>query len=534
MISSICKHRRASFLKHLSIAILAILGYSSQVNAAPGTLCEKVRSIVGSAQKMAQLYPANGPRIQRSTSQLKQLCGNYPGEFRACTTEKDETDTMCGESNDPGVTQFLSMMGSAADMAGLSMSQSCSQLANLMKMGQGALAGVRLNCMTQRSSCVKACDKAEATRKLIEKELRTLDGIVGWAPTAIPQNVSNDSFYGNLDAAKAKHCENPKDRKEPTYEDCVANVEKQHQQRMDQMNSNQQNPSADQNGIFLSMIDEAQQELKGPTDLDSPAGLRKICDNTMKEVMGKIGMNMMSIMSSMQNNTLCKNELQSFQDTVDLSDCNLTGTCKPNDPTNDCADPAYKNSIYCQSGIRGNTNGTTTGGLMGGGGATAGGVNGIYQDPGLGLDGRGTLTNADALGGPGGGGGLDASDLEALSKLGDGGGAKASVPGGGGGGGLGIPGGGYNPGRGGSRGVSSGDGSGVGGNPSYAVGGNMFGGGSGSSKDGLDKYLPGGEKDPSLAKKGIGPEGITSSGGLTLFEKVSKGYRNNRSTLIPE
>ena len=132
-----------------------------------------------------------------------------------------------------------------------------------------------------------------------------------------------------------------------------------------------------------------------------------------------------------------------------------------------------------------------------------------------------------------GGGGADPNG--GMGNIGDTPGPRsAGVPGGAGGGGLSIPGGGSAPprGGGGGRGVSS-DGTSGSASPSYAGSGGM-GGGSGDKKnEDLQQYLPGGAKDPSLAKLG-GPEGITSSAGPTIFEKVTKGYKNNRSTLIPE
>jgi hypothetical protein len=97
---------------------------------------------------------------------------------------------------------------------------------------------------------------------------------------------------------------------------------------------------------------------------------------------------------------------------------------------------------------------------------------------------------------------------------------------------LNIPGGGYNPNNKGSGRSLSSDSVTPGG---FASGGGGFGFGSGDkNKEELQKYLPGGEKDPNQVKKGVGPEGITAPGGLTLFEKVTKSYRNNRSSLIPE
>jgi hypothetical protein len=53
-----------------------------------------------------------------------------------------------------------------------------------------------------------------------------------------------------------------------------------------------------------------------------------------------------------------------------------------------------------------------------------------------------------------------------------------------------------------------------------------------STEDLLKAFLPGGGKDPK--KKGTGPlDGLTGAGGLSIFQKITRGYQRNTNTLIP-
>ena len=229
-------------------------------------------------------------------------------------------------------------------------------------------------------------------------------------------------------------------------------------------------------------------------------------------------------MSSMQQNQACASAMQTFDSGIDLKNCAFTGTCTPTNAANDCADAKYKDSIYCKSYTASSGNRAVTGT----------GTSSGLTDPSALLNDKGTFGDL-SMGAAGVDGGSSDPNSD-LSKMGDTASPKsAGVPGGGGSGGLSIPGGGYNPnGKGGGRGAA-GDGTSYGGNPSYAGGGNFGSGGSGDkNKDSLDKYLPGAEKDPQLTKKGIGPAGITSPGGLTLFEKVTKSFQTVRTLLMPD
>lgn len=467
--------------------------------------------------------PAPNPFAAKQIQAAKIECPKYESLLVQCQNAKSETDTNCAESENKNITNFLSMMGNVADMAGLTMSQSCSQLATLLKYGQGALAGFRAQCLTVRGTCVDVCSDAEKAKKKVEQSLASASGVVYPVSPTQDKSPSPSKYESEIENLTIANCEDKKTH--PTHQDRITCL-KEADAKKGSGQTEPKNLQAFSTDEYYAMVAEAREALAEPTDLESPTKLKSICNNTMKEVMGKVGVNLTSLMSSMQSNQACAKTLQAFDpNSIDLGDCNLTGTCKPNDIASDCTDPAYKNSVYCMNGLTtGNTTGGTNGGLNGGA------TNGLYSDPGFGLDGKGTLSSLD--GGGGGSGGFDPNDPNNPFNRGGGGDAKSAGVPGGGGSGMSIPGGGYNPGRGGGgRGVSS-DGSGSsGGNPSYATG-NMYGG-SGSKSD-LDKYLPGGEKDPNLNKKGVGPAGITSPGGLTLFEKVSKGYRNSRGTLIPE
>lgn len=517
--------------------------FANQAHAQSGKLCVNVKSAIASYRtNLANPTFAasnSSPAVKTAINNLEANCRQYDGLVKLCQESKDETDYNCAESNNKGLSQFSSMMGSVADMASMTMSQSCSKMAELLKIGNGALAGFRLQCLTTRGTCVEKCGAAEKIEKAIEKDLQILarSGSVVIVQNTQPAAETED--HRRL-LNKENLCGQKENRqKNESQAECLSRVEADYDKKHPS-NASEQAPQgtapANSYSQFEDAVLAAQQELGKPTDPESPTALKRICNATAQEMTGKVGMNMVSLMSSMQQNTNCANELQNIPNSgIDLKDCNLTGTCTPTDPVSDCQDPAFKNSIYCQAGLNNSGGNTTTGGGLNGGlNGTNGGLNNGFADSGL-LDSKGTLGTLDGNTTAGSDGGFDPNDPNnPLNRLGDGGGQRsAGVPGGGGGGGLGIPGGGYNPrGGGGGRGPS-GEGTNFGGTPSYAAGGS-YGGGSGNNKNDLDKYMPGGEKDPALNKKGIGPEGITAPGGLTLFEKVSKGYKNNRSTLMPE
>ncbi len=457
---------------------------------------------------------------------IQPLGMRYDEQLKKCQESKDSTDYNCFEGNDKGINQFVSAMGTISDVGSMAMSSSCSKLADLMKMGKGAQAAFRAQCAMVKSNCVNTCDEAEKTVKQIHSILSQTQANT----RSILSHITGEADKEREDKAKFET-----QAREAVNQDCIDKVRAQGggAKEMEECASskggignqsaaNGENAAAQTFTDVTAGIAQAQAELEKPTDTESPASLKRACQASAQEATGKATMNIASLAMSMQQNQTCADELATFDSGIDLKNCAFTGTCEPT-KTDDCADPKYKDSVYCKGYARNNSGGSSIGGT-----ANSGAIN----PPNFDLDGKGTLSDLN-MNGTGDLASMDPNDPNSpFNKINGGEGSKsAGVPGGGGGGGLSIPGGGYNP-RGGGRGPS-GEGSSYGGSPSYAASGASGGGTGGKDKEEFGKYLPGGEKDPTLAKKG-GPEGITAPKGLTLFEKITKSYRNNRSSLIPE
>lgn len=497
--------------------------------AASEPLSAKVSSFFRDAIQNAK-SAQDKARLAQLSTEIEGKLTNYNSTIRQCQSDKESADTRCAESNNKGWTDFVGMMGQANDMASMAMSASCSKIANLFKMGQGAAAGFRAQCLSAKNSCETSCKTALKLRNEIASRLEAEAVNVRTHSLAEPnpdkwrtdgQEKTLSELQGIYNPTSCKHnlqwVRQKTQRPNLTEEEC-------HQEST--------NLSEEAKGIATYLAKEAsqketlgnsfqtlQQDIENDADQNSPSALLKACGDK-QQVLAKTNMNLMNLASAMQQNQACADEFSDLNAGIDLKNCALTGTCVPSDLASDCTKKKYKDSIYCKSYT----------GNPGGGGGGNGNIE--TPNPDFSLPGKDTFSSLDPdglnSGAYDGSGGAATGADGAASK-------SAGVPGGHGGGGLNLPGGGYNPPRGGPRGVAgAGDDS-----PGYTgAGGGGAGfraGGSGNgSKEDLGKYLPGGEKDPSLAKKG-GPDGITPPlGGLTLFEKVSRGYKNSRTSLIPD
>jgi hypothetical protein len=152
-----------------------------------------------------------------------------------------------------------------------------------------------------------------------------------------------------------------------------------------------------------------------------------------------------------------------------------------------------------------------------------------------GADGSSNGLNSGAGAGSGNSSGGRTGGVGNLGSFGTGGGGNS--PRGGGVGGLG---GGLGGGSAGSSGGSGGAyGTGFNTDISHEGGSGAGAGQSGSgdasrkpsTEELLKAFLPGGEKDP---KKAGALDGITSAGGLSIFQKITRGYQRNANSLIPE
>jgi len=482
--------------------------YSADINE----IEKKVLATIGSnSNKAISDYTARNVSIQSKLTAFKN-------QLRECQESNLNTNTVCVQGNNKTWNQASSMIGSIADVGGMAMSASCSKFANALKLVQAAQTGIRGTCAFQKGDCIDKCTKAEKTAALLKSDLNGLLITSSQAKSNINEKISSASDQGQSQPIGTTCSE-----AQQIAGDCQT-PSKTSMAGVSAQNHDERNVEKAENALS-TITSNSQQAIESldnfSSDEESPTTIKRLCTATANEASSKMAMNLSSLMMSMQGNQACAAEMAKFDSLPGLQDCTLTGTCTVAEVPNECLDPKNKDAIYCKTpNLTTDTRGSGGGG-MGSTKPTA---------PDFNLDSKSLPNlNMDGLGG----GGADGAGN--MANIGDTPGPKsAGVPGGGGGGGLNIPGGGAGPNKtgGGGRGVSS-DGPSYGASPGYA------GAGIGSNNSGdkknedLQQYLPGGAKDPNLAKLG-GPEGITASSGPTIFEKVSKGYKNNRSTLIPE
>jgi len=436
-------------------------------------------------------------------SSIKSKLILFKKQVQECQESNTNTNTVCVQGNDKSINQALSTVGSIVDVGGMAMASACGKFASAIKMLQAAQAGARGTCAFQKGDCIDKCSKAEKTAALLKSDLN------GLLVTSSQTKADNNSKLSSSTSSGGKICTQEAAEKGT----CMP----------ESSGANERAKNNEANGVLSSVTTKTQSAIESIdnfiTEEDSPTAIKRVCTNTANEATAKMGMNLSSLMMAMQGNSACKNDMATFDSLPGLQDCTLTGTCTATEVPSECLDPKNKDAIYCKTPTLGaDTRGTSGSGISSTKPTT----------PNFDLDSKNLPSmNMDGLGGMGDGAG-------SMANIGDTPGPKsAGVPGGGGGGGLSIPGGSATPPRGGGgRGVSS-DGSNNPSSPSYAGGGVMPTGSGDKKGEDLQQYLPGGAKDPNLAKVG-GPEGITSPSGPTIFEKVSKGYKNTRSTLIPE
>jgi len=491
------------------------------------TLCSELDIVNNAAVQLANTIQI--AEESNSTSLVKQLrdveqavtplINAFKDQIDKCKEVKTETDTGCFEGNNKGWNQFTSMMGTLTDVGSMTMSASCSKLANALKLGQAAQVAIRGTCAYRKSDCVEKCELALKTFGRIKSTFERSGILVQGAdsPTVGTNSNAPDEINCRSEAKQAL-----RDGSHETYDTLIRNCQSSIDEKKKKLTANEEKFKTDKFKTALQGYNGIAPTFEVTSEPDSPRSLKAACERTAQEVQSKVGMNLSNLMMTMQKNTACAKDFANLDTGLNLADCNLTGTCATTPTPNECQDPQFKDSIYCKTPTTTSLDSRGSGGGMASTKPTTPDFNlNTGNLKGLNMDGLGGGV-ADGPGGPG--------------SIPDTPGPKsAGVPGGSGGGGLSIPGaGGAAPNKGGgSRGVSS-DGTNYGASPGYAGGTASIGGGSGDkNKDDLQQYLPGGAKDPNLAKAG-GPEGITAAGGPTIFEKVTRGYKNSRSTLIPE
>ena len=439
-----------------------------------------------------------------------------------CKKDKDDAENHCFEGNNKSWNEFSNMMGSMGDMASMSMSGSCSKLGDLLKMGQAAQLGFRGQCAWYKDSCEKSCNEAVQLNRKIGINLNTISNNI--ETTLSEQQRLADEKVDRIIEAKNKAVSNAKPNGDGPVEDQEALIEAEEKNRNDLLKKYYAEAGISNLSDLQSQIDSVREDLaSGPnSNLEDPKVLMKACSDK-QQVIAKTGMNIMSLMNSVQQNQACADELKSFEG-MDLTKCPFNQADCPALAGDNCSDPANKESVYCKTVAASNA------GLARGTPKA-----GTFPDPKFGDGNTNSLSNLDmkGLGSVGGSDSTGAFDPNAVA--GDASGSRsAGVPGGHGGTGLSIPGGGYNPkGGSGGRGIGSVDSGPIGSGSGYGTAPIGSNNSASTSRDAYEKFLPGGEKDPD-AKKGFGPEGITNSKGLTLFEKVTRTFKNNKTSFIPE
>lgn len=393
---------------NLSFFILNLFIFAASKTLAGNIGAQLVNTIdekINAAEKLGDARQKS--RLGVIKSQVSSLSLVLDKQLAECKESKQDTDTHCLERNSKEWNGFMSMLGSMSDMTGMAMTASCSKLANLLHMGQAAQAAFRTNCGIQKNSCVDKCTAAEKTLSSITLQYNALGREIPKIPQPENYEYANnkcspdeDNYsFGTVSFSSLQECQNAlkalKDKVE-SYESLT-----------DSFSSGN------------SIINEALAET------DSPTALKRLCIATQQEVTAKVGMNLMTLMSAVQKNQACAKSLSN--DLADLGEmgCVLNGTC-PDKGLNvdDCADPKYKDSIYCQAPP---TLNSPTGKGFAGGSTPIPPTGG---PPDFNLDSK-ALSDLDLSGA---GNGLDPNDPNSpFNKIGDTQGPRsAGVPGGGG------------------------------------------------------------------------------------------------------
>ncbi len=449
-------------------------------------------------------------RTTSSVCELESLVGD-------CDSDARSTETQCLEEKDPGILQSAAEIGGPlSDIGGtIGMADQCAKYATALK-GMNAAVGVfRGNCARIKSSCEKSCGNAISTAKEIIRQ---------------SEAVSNrlESASGN-----ATHRQN------------LLDIEYKTQEIVKEMSDSKSTGSASNN-------------------MTSCRG--------KEAVLQKAGQNAIKIGASQMSAVDCNKKLTSNQVDFCKSYPNL---CEKSDLTSitpDCSKSENATHITCicvssptdprclQSRTTGDSNGT--GDNLGGN--TGGFIDGKLSDSDLNsLDianlGSGSKDGfIDGLSNPlnkvddGGANGRNGGSADSGSRSNPKGSGPNNLDN------VGNVGSGNNPrGGGGPNNLdtfSIGDGSGSGGGSGTGSSGSLGnvatgGSGDGGSGDGFSlfdfkKRNPADDKDaekelmevmdPKAMASLLARDGVTNGKGMSLFEKITRSYKNKRSTLIPE
>jgi hypothetical protein len=477
---------------------------------------------------------ATNPQVKEAvtvaTTNNKTFLDKLVAEVKACNESARTTAKICLESMDPGVQSAMGALSQLAPMMGMmSMNDTCSSFSKIMTMLNGAMAAYRIACATKKAATDSACGQAANTVRTLKenasKYKEAAEGPLLKLATTADATPPNNATLVNTKAVN--------------------------------------NLAANQQRV-INILDG----LSNVSNRYTPAYGLKIAAGK-GQLLANAGANALQVAGTLMSSQKCDKQTGAPTDQADLckqypsvcekqSPTPIADYCvtNPNDITCVCSknmnDPACSGSRSVDP-----TPGSSSGSVFNpadpsfslddSGSDLGPGFNPVGKD---GLVDGGNGVNSFNGGGPDGGA---SGSYGSGSTDSSGSGSRGGV------GNLGQFGSGSDSGRGsnGNRGSGVGSlgaglgGSGNSGGPAGAAGnygtgfntdiahdggaGAAGGFGDGSRKptaeELLKAFMPGGDKDP---KKGQGLDGITAAGGLTIFQKVTRGYQRNTGSLIPE
>jgi hypothetical protein len=425
----------------------------------------------------------------------------------------------CFEGKNSGIASAMSSLGQLAPTVGMmSMNDTCSAFSKIMTALNGAMAAYRAYCASHKAyaegDCSEAMGKAATLRKATAKTIeavraKKIENIAPPDPKAAAAKIAIEN--SQLEIERAMEFETSRSNKyTPAYGlkitdgkgNLLANAGANILQVAGTMMSGQK---CDKESAAPTTQADICKQYPDICAQQSPTPIADYCVSNPNDIT--------CICSKNINDPAC-----SGTKSIDPSNGGPGQVFNPADPNFSLDDASDLGPGFNPVGTNGLADGGNGANNFGGGG------------DGTNAGGAGAADGSSAGGSPGSRGGV--GNLGSFGSGSDGG--RGS---GGRNGGIGGLGGGF--GSGGSSVPGSGAGyagSGFNTDISHEGGaGAGMGGAEGSRKptaeELLKAFLPGGDKDP---KKAGALDGITSAAGLTIFQKVTRGYQRNVKSLIPE
>jgi hypothetical protein len=441
-------------------------------------------------------------------------------EIKECNESAMGTASACFESGNSGIQGGMAALSQLLPMVGMmSMNDTCSAFSKIMTVLNGAMGVFQAQCAFHKNSTEKTCQESLARASKLKSDAKALSAKASpLCPTLVAPAQAADKTACEAVVSTQNRIEEEMNAETdrgtkytPAYgmkiaagkEILIANTGANILQVAGTIMSGQK---CDKQSAATTQADICQQ-YPNVCVQPSPVAVADYCVTNPNDIT--------CICSKNVNDPACSGSRSIDPGGSSSGSTSLDNPADPNfslDGNSDLGpgfNPVDPNGL-ANGGNGNNTFGGADGSSTGSSGAGAGGTNG---GSGYGSRGSGGASNLGSFG------------------SGSGGGSK-----GGGGGGLGS---GFSSGAASGGGSGSGYGGGSGFNTDIAHEGGAgagMAGGDGSRKpsteDLLKAFLPGGDKDPK--KAGAGPDGLTGAAGLSIFQKVTRGYQRNAKSLIPE